>query len=267
MIDRSNALYLAVLAVMSAIFFIYNSVFGFPFLGNMPPIGVSGIPIVIAFIVFGFDAAFACLFAAMLISSFVTGSFIIPSIRFVSTAAMLLVPAAYALALFQISSAMATKQPSQSLKKMLALATIAAATVLGMLIGLFVLMNLASQFLPLDALSVFGIIPVLAVLVVGILVAWGWNDAVGDDIVASHLFTDWKTLGALLSIGVVVRAIIMLSINYFFALPLATSQTPLAATLFLPPAILVGWHVLQGIVDFAGGLLFVKIFSLDEGKF
>ncbi len=262
MIDRKNAPYLAGLAVLSALCFAFRSFLGVSFCEQCT-IDLTGVPAVVAFIVFGFDAAFAVLVAGAAIAFFSTNS-LVALVKFTATLAMLLVPAAYSLLVLQVCAAMSSRQPTLSMRKYLALATTAAAAVLGAVAFIVVFIHF-SELGKSSALSLLGMVPVAAVGLTGLLVALFWNREVGDDIVAGHAFTDWKTLGSLLCVALVLRAVIMLGANYLFIIPSVMAQSPEQAIFNYPPGVLIALHVFQGIIEFAGGLFVVKALKLDEG--
>lgn len=75
-------------------------------------------------------------------------------------------------------------------------------------------------------------------------------------------FKDPKHLVLPLMAGLILRAIIVTPINYYFAIPIWTGMTPEKAMAAIPWFIIVGFNAVQGILDVALAWLIVFYFKV-----
>lgn len=79
--------------------------------------------------------------------------------------------------------------------------------------------------------------------------------------------SNYRKIGALIVpviIGISVRSILVIPINYYFAIPIWTGMTPAQAIAAIPWSIIAGFNVFQGILDVGLAWLIVFRFKIER---
>lgn len=74
-----------------------------------------------------------------------------------------------------------------------------------------------------------------------------------------------KTLIIPVIIGTVIRSVLVIPVNYYFAIPIWTGMTPAQSIAAIPWFIIAGFNVLQGILDV--GLAWLIVFRFKIARF
>ncbi|MBM3283942.1 hypothetical protein FJY90_06920 [Candidatus Gottesmanbacteria bacterium] len=85
--------------------------------------------------------------------------------------------------------------------------------------------------------------------------------------VSKGKYADYKNIAKLilpLTVGLIVRSLLVLPLNYYYAIPIWTGMPPLLAMQKIPWYIIAGFNTIQGIIDVLLAWIVVFRFRLDR---
>ncbi|MFH1200379.1 MAG: hypothetical protein V1708_04895 [Candidatus Micrarchaeota archaeon] len=239
----------ALLAGLALALQLFNNVVGVPSGWGMT-IDLVGVPILLALFVLGYGTALEALFATSIGIALIAQSGVIGAVmKFSATLPMLAVPAFYLIA----------KRRKLAPARLLAL--------LGLLLAAFIASFAALAYFAFYSQQSFGgsilsgVVPILGFAGFSCLLLWLWR-RYGSEHELRGAFS-WKEALGIMSIAVVLRGLLMIVANFYFAGPLFFHVTPdeLAAMISSVPIPLLGpsawyasiflWNAVQGALEFA----------------
>ena len=251
----------AMLAALSAILQLFNGIVGIP-TGFGMTVDLVGVPAMLAFFLFGLDAAlYVSLLTALIITLIAPTTWIGASMKFAATLPMFLFPALYSL----------------TIKKRLDVKTISIILFFVIFLSLFVFMlsgnvNLFSkqfigdtsptiymipkiELLKVEGGSVtlasliLGILPILTIAFSSLLLLLFW-DAYAKQ-VKSSVFSNPPVMFLLLTASVFTRGVTMVIANYYYAGPIFLRISTEELMKIAPWYLIFGWNAFQGVLEVA----------------
>lgn len=225
-------------------------------------IDLVAVPILLAFLIFGYESAFYCAILLALFITFFSGSGFIGAVMKISaTLPMFVIPALFVLA---------TKKKTDYGK-------VAALLVFGILatLAVFAASGYAGLFLAPVSKEAAGLATVVVLIVISIGFLWIWRNF-GQHVEISAMKNPLNASLAL-ALAVVVRGVAMIVANIYFAGPLffKISSAQLVQMIESVPFPLLGkgvpfyfviffWNVVQAIVEFSIAWVIAYKFSIAE---
>jgi riboflavin transporter len=94
-----------------------------------------------------------------------------------------------------------------------------------------------------------------------IMALYGWTKFRRKDIT---FYTKYKHLAIPLLIGIVVRCLVVIPLNYYYAIPIWTGMTPEIAMKAIPWFIIAGFNAVQSVLDVVLAWVVVYTFKLNR---
>lgn len=226
-------------------------------------VDLVGLPILLALFVFGYGTALEALFAVSVGIALIASSGVIGAVmKFSATLPMLAVPAFVFIA----------KRRKLEARRLFVL--------LGLLLVAFIAAFAAFAYLASYSSQAFGssiaagVFPILGFAAFSYLLLWLWR-RYGSEEELRGAFS-WKEALAVLAIALVLRGLLMIAANFYFAGPLFFKTTPaeLAAFISSIPVPFLGasawyvsvflWNALQGAIEFSLAWLIAFNFKFAE---
>jgi riboflavin transporter FmnP len=252
---------LAFLTALMIILQIFNNVIGFP-TGFGMTVDLVGVPILLAFLIFGYAEALEVSFLLALILSLIASTgYIGATMKFAATLPMFLIPAIYLMAM----------------KKKFDFGRICALLLFGIIVTvlIFGVGALGGLFADKDKGIIVGIVPVVAIAIVSYLLLLLWN-RYGKGIDMSSLRLMRNAVPVLL-LAITARGVAMIIANFYFAGPLFFKISPdqfvgmIEGVDFLtfgkgvPFYVLIFfWNAVQGLLEFAVAWIIAFKFGFFE---
>jgi riboflavin transporter FmnP len=268
----------ALFAAAAAIFQLVHGIVGIPS-GFGLIVDLAGLPVLLAFFMFGFESALSvCILLAIIITFVSPETWLGASMKFAATLPMIMVPALWLLA-------------GKRKNDIGRIAGIAAISIL-LPLALFVVSGFTNTSLDLrdgevlyavpevkagesvilpgsqvtSAILLGGIAPIaiLTLAAVGILALW---KRYGKELDLSSL-EDRKSIVLITALAIVVRGIAMVIANYYYAGPIFFGISPEQFMSAVPWYVVFGWNAFQGAVEmgFAWTIAFKFRFSHYYGS-
>jgi len=226
---------LAMLSAVAVVFQLLNDVIGFKTPFGMT-IDLVAVPIVLALFIFGFEGSlYVAAVTALAITFISPTSWLGASMKFAGTLPLLMVCALMALAKGKSTVGRAV-----------------GAMVLTGLVSLLLFVasgsaNLFAKDIGMAGELFLGLLPIGVVFVLALGIAKVWT-MYGREI-GPRIFADWRIFGLALVLSVIVRGVVMVIANYYYAGPLFFGMSSGKLIELVPWWLIFGFNALQSAIE------------------
>lgn len=263
----------ALFAAAAAFFQMMHGVIGIP-TGFGMTVDLAGLPVLLAFFLFGFEEALGvCVLLAIIITFVSPETWLGASMKFAATVPMIIVPALWVLV---------AKAKSGFGRAVSLVVLVAAFTTV-----IFILASYANLSVPdigggvlyrsfqspdskgvevTPGVLLKGFVPIAVIAIMSLFIAYLWG-RYGKGAKISSL-SDPKTIIMVSVIAIIVRGVAMIIANYYFAGPLFFGMAPGKMMELAPWYVLFGWNAFQGAIElfFAWAIAFKFRFAEYYGS-